>query len=158
RSLRSRLLDRASRIDGIVIGVAAFLTQLPSQAETPGALRWRGVRNLRFQCLSGLATRRDEAGTPEGVVVSSNEELGFVFPVAVSRTMELLFALLPYYLCMLAGLIMIGAGIWLLAKGKIILDAKTGEPVFEAELPWKTKVKTNTPALAFFVLGFVPLI
>jgi hypothetical protein len=71
--------------------------------------------------------------------------------------MELLFALLPYYLCMVAGLIMVGGGIWLLAKGKIILDAKTGE-VVDFDFPLVGKFKTNVPVLGLFLIGFIPLI
>ena len=71
--------------------------------------------------------------------------------------MELLFVLLPYYLCMMAGLIMVGGGIWLLAKKKIILDAKTGE-VVDFDFPLVGKFKTNIPVLGLFLIGFIPLI
>jgi hypothetical protein len=71
--------------------------------------------------------------------------------------MELLFFLGPCYLCSLAGLIMVIGGIWLLAKGKIMLDAKTGE-VVDFDLPLLGKVKTNAPILGLFLIGSIPLI
>jgi hypothetical protein len=71
--------------------------------------------------------------------------------------MGLFFILLPYFLCIFAGLIMIGGGIWLLAKGKVLLDANTGE-VVQFDLPLIGKAKTNIPVLGLFLIGFIPLI
>ena len=61
-----------------------------------------------------------------------------------------------YYLCSLAGLIMVAGGIWLLYKQKIYIDRETKE-VTEIDTP-VGKFKTNVPALVLFALGFVPLI
>lgn len=61
-----------------------------------------------------------------------------------------------YYLCSLAGLVMVVGGIWLLFKQKIYIDRESNQ-VTEIDTPFG-KFKTNYPALALFALGFVPLI
>lgn len=62
-----------------------------------------------------------------------------------------------YYFCSFAGLVMVIGGIWLVAKEKIYVDRETKE-VTTVELPFGIKMQTNIPALALFLLGFVPLI
>jgi len=61
------------------------------------------------------------------------------------------------YVCSFAGLVMVVGGIWLIAKEKIYIDRETRQ-VTAIELPFGFKFQTNLPALALFVLGFVPLI
>jgi|WetSurMetagenome_2_1015567.scaffolds.fasta_scaffold166369_3 hypothetical protein len=61
-----------------------------------------------------------------------------------------------YYLCSVAGFIMVAGGIWLIYKQKIYID-KESKQVTEIETPFG-KFKTNIPALALFILGFIPLI
>lgn len=61
------------------------------------------------------------------------------------------------YACSFAGLVMVIGGIWLIAKEKIYIDRETRQ-VTAIELPFGVKFQTNLPALALFVLGFVPLI
>jgi hypothetical protein len=61
-----------------------------------------------------------------------------------------------YYLSSFAGLLMVAGGIWLLYKEKIYIDRESKE-ITEIETPIG-KFKTNAPALALFVLGFIPLI
>jgi hypothetical protein len=57
------------------------------------------------------------------------------------------------------GLIMIIGGLWLLFKQKIYLNPTTGEQLgTEVEIHGIGRFKTASPALAFFALGFVPLI
>ena len=68
-----------------------------------------------------------------------------------------MFTYVLYIACSLAGLIMIVGGIWLLAKQKIYLDRETKEPI-DVELPGGMKVKANSPALALFLVGFIPLL
>ena len=53
---------------------------------------------------------------------------------------------------------MVCGGLWLLFKRKIYLDPKTNEQILEITLPRGASFKTNIPALAFFVLGFIPLL
>lgn len=62
-----------------------------------------------------------------------------------------------YYFCSTAGLVMVIGGIWLVAKEKIYVDRETKE-VTRVERPFGVKLQTNIPALALFLLGFVPLI
>src|SRR5271165_2942098 len=57
----------------------------------------------------------------------------------------------------LAGFVMVVGGMWLIYKQKIYIDKESGQPV-EIELPGNLKFKSNYPALALFVLGFVPVI
>lgn len=64
--------------------------------------------------------------------------------------------LLLYVLCSVAGLIMVIGGIWLLAKQKIYIDHETQQPI-EIELPGRIRFRANVPALALFVVGFIPL-
>jgi len=64
--------------------------------------------------------------------------------------------LVLYYFCSVAGLIMVGGGIWLIYKEKIYIDRESKQ-ITEIETPIG-KFKTNIPALALFILGFVPLI
>jgi hypothetical protein len=61
-----------------------------------------------------------------------------------------------YYLCAATGLFMALGGIWLIYKEKIYIDRESGQPI-EIELPLG-RFKSNYPALALFVIGFVPLI
>jgi hypothetical protein len=61
-----------------------------------------------------------------------------------------------YYLSSFAGLVMVVGGIWLIYKEKIYIDRESKQ-VTEIETP-VGKFKTNAPALALFLLGFVPLI
>ncbi len=61
-----------------------------------------------------------------------------------------------YYLCSLAGLVIVAGGIWLLYKQKVYIDRESKE-VTEIETPIG-KFRTNIPALVLFALGFVPLI
>lgn len=62
-----------------------------------------------------------------------------------------------YYLSSFAGLVMVVGGIWLLYSQKIYIDSQSKE-VTEIEIPFMGKLRTNTPALALFALGFIPLI
>lgn len=61
-----------------------------------------------------------------------------------------------YYLCSIAGFLMIVGGIWLIYKEKIYIDRESQQPV-EIKTPLGG-FKSNYPALALFVVGFVPLI
>lgn len=61
-----------------------------------------------------------------------------------------------YYLCSIAGFVMVVGGIWLVYKQKIYIDRESKQ-VTEIETPIG-KFKTNLPALVLFALGFVPLI
>lgn len=65
--------------------------------------------------------------------------------------------ILLYYLCSIAGLVMVVGGIWLIYKEKIIIDKETKQ-VIEVEIPFFGKIKTNIPALALFIFGFAGLI
>lgn len=60
------------------------------------------------------------------------------------------------YLCSFAGFVMVAGGIFLLYKEKIYIDRETKQ-ITSIETP-VGKFKTNAPALALFVLGFVPLV
>ena len=62
-----------------------------------------------------------------------------------------------YAACSLAGLVMVVGGIWLIAKQKIYIDRETMQPI-TVEIPFGVRFKANSPALAFFVIGFVPLL
>jgi hypothetical protein len=64
---------------------------------------------------------------------------------------------LLYYICSISGLLMVSGGIWLIAKQKIYVDPVKHE-VLAVELPIFGKLKTNVPALALFIIGFIPLI
>ncbi len=57
----------------------------------------------------------------------------------------------------LAGFIMVAGGMWLIYKQKIYIDRESKQPI-EINLPGNFSFKSNYPALALFVLGFVPLI
>jgi hypothetical protein len=61
-----------------------------------------------------------------------------------------------YYLSSVTGLIMVVGGIFLLYKEKIYIDSQTNE-VTSLETPIG-KFRTNAPALALFLIGFIPLI
>jgi hypothetical protein len=61
------------------------------------------------------------------------------------------------YLCVAAGLIMVIGGIWLLAKQKIYIDRETKQEI-AIELPGNVRFRSNVPALAFFVCGFIPIL
>jgi hypothetical protein len=56
-----------------------------------------------------------------------------------------------------AGFVMVVGGMWLIYKQKIYIDKESNQPV-EVKLPGNFSFKSNYPALALFVLGFVPLI
>ena len=62
-----------------------------------------------------------------------------------------------YYISALTGSVMVFGGLWLIFKEKIYIDRET-KTVTEVEIPFVGKLKTNVPALVFFVLGFIPLI
>jgi hypothetical protein len=64
--------------------------------------------------------------------------------------------LLLYYLSSFAGLVMVVGGIWLIYKEKIYIDHETKQ-VIKIKTP-VGEFQTNIPALALFVLGFIPLI
>jgi hypothetical protein len=61
-----------------------------------------------------------------------------------------------YYMCSVAGVVMIVGGIWLIYKQKIYIDRESKQPV-EINTPLGN-FKSNYPALTLFALGFVPLI
>lgn len=64
-----------------------------------------------------------------------------------------------YYMCAFGGLVMIVGGIWLIYKQKIYLNPSGDKvDVVAVEIPFFGKLRTNVPALALFILGFVPLI
>ena len=65
--------------------------------------------------------------------------------------------LVLYWVCSIAGLIMMAGGIWLIYKEKIYIDRETKQ-VTEVELPWLGKFRTNAPALVLFFLGLAALI
>lgn len=52
---------------------------------------------------------------------------------------------------------MVVGGLWLLGKQKIYLDHETKEPV-QVELPGGLRLRANSPALALFLVGFIPLL
>lgn len=56
-------------------------------------------------------------------------------------------------LCALTGVVMVIGGLWLMWRGKILIDKDTRK-VIEVQLPWKgVKLRGITPALFFFVLA-----
>lgn len=59
------------------------------------------------------------------------------------------------YLCQAAGLVMICGGIVLLYQQKIRLDEITKE--INVDVPFFGKLRTNAPAIALFIIGFIPL-
>lgn len=61
-----------------------------------------------------------------------------------------------FYLCSVAGFVMVAGGIWLIYKEKIYIDRESKEPV-EIRSPLGS-FKSNYPALGLFVLGFFPLV
>ena len=61
-----------------------------------------------------------------------------------------------YYMCSVAGFVMIVGGIWLIYKEKIYIDRESQQPV-EINTPLGG-FKSNYPALALFALGFFPLV
>lgn len=61
-----------------------------------------------------------------------------------------------YYLCSVAGFVMITGGIFLIWKQKIVIDKESQQPV-EVSTPLGA-FKSNYPALALFALGFIPLV
>lgn len=75
---------------------------------------------------------------------------------AVSEGVKMIVNAL-YAACSLAGLVMVVGGIWLLAKQKVYLDHETKQPI-EVEMPGGIRLKANSPALALFLIGFVPLL
>jgi hypothetical protein len=68
-----------------------------------------------------------------------------------------MYSIIPlYYLCSVAGLVMVVGGIWLIYKEKIFIDRETKQ-ITEIEIPGGLKFKTNMPALVLFVLGLSAL-
>jgi hypothetical protein len=65
--------------------------------------------------------------------------------------------MLFFFITELAGFVMVVGGMWLIYKQKIYIDKESNQPV-EIKLPGNFSFKSNYPALALFVLGFVPLI
>lgn len=65
--------------------------------------------------------------------------------------------LMLFYLVSFAGFIMVVGGMYLLYKQKIYIDKESNQPI-EIQLPGNLSFKSNYPALALFVLGFIPLI
>jgi hypothetical protein len=61
-----------------------------------------------------------------------------------------------YYMCSVAGFVMIVGGIWLIYKEKIYIDRESQQPV-EVTTPLGG-FKSNYPALTLFVIGFFPLV
>lgn len=61
-----------------------------------------------------------------------------------------------YWVCAAAGLCMVVGGIWLIYKEKIYIDRETKQ-VIKIETLFG-KFQTNIPALALFLIGFIPLI
>lgn len=61
-----------------------------------------------------------------------------------------------YYMCSIAGFVMVAGGIWLIYKEKIYIDRESKQPV-EIQSPLGS-FKSNYPALTLFVLGFFPLV
>jgi hypothetical protein len=57
-----------------------------------------------------------------------------------------------YYLCAIAGLIIIVGCLWLLHAGKIYIDRETQQPI-QFELPGFGKIRTQTPVLILFAFG-----
>ncbi len=57
-----------------------------------------------------------------------------------------------YVLCMAAGLIVLVGGLILVGKGKVLIDKETKQ-VVDIELPVLGKIKTNVPALVYFIMG-----
>src|SRR5262245_5466137 len=56
-----------------------------------------------------------------------------------------------------AGFVMVVGGMWLIYTQKIYIDKESNQPI-EIKLHGDFSFKSNYPALALFVLGFVPLI
>jgi hypothetical protein len=67
------------------------------------------------------------------------------------------YRILLLFMTEIAGLVMVVGGMWLIYKEKIYIDKESNQPV-EIKLPGNFSFKSNYPALALFVLGFVPLI
>ncbi len=57
-----------------------------------------------------------------------------------------------YYLCTVGGLMLLVGSMFLIFKGKILIDKETKE-VVSVELPWLGKLQTHTPALVLFLMG-----
>jgi len=62
-----------------------------------------------------------------------------------------------FYICQVAGIIMIVGAFILIYKQKIYVD-KVTKQVVELELPWIGRIKTNAPALALFGFGLIATI
>lgn len=115
-----------------------------------GAAEWGCLRILYLFCNKSLPhspnlTTDKDPGEPSRDAKSEGDE------VMDLQTLPL------YYFCSVAGLVMVIGGIWLVAKEKLYVDRETKE-VTTVELPFGVKLQTNIPALALFLLGFVPLI
>ncbi len=65
--------------------------------------------------------------------------------------------MLLHYLCAAGGLILISGSLFLLWKGRILINAETKE-VIEFELPMGLKLKTHAPVFGFLALGCFLLI
>lgn len=57
-----------------------------------------------------------------------------------------------YYVCAVAGFLLVVGSLFLIWKGTIYIDAETKQ-VTEIELPLGIKLKTNLPVLAIFIFG-----
>jgi hypothetical protein len=57
-----------------------------------------------------------------------------------------------YYICAIAGLILVVGSLFLIWKGRIYVDAET-KTVTKVELPLGIKLQTNLPVLAMFIFG-----
>ncbi len=66
------------------------------------------------------------------------------------------YSIILYFLSSFTGFIMVSGGIFLLYKEKIYIDSQTKE-ITALDTPIG-KFQTNTPALALFIIGFIPLI
>lgn len=57
-----------------------------------------------------------------------------------------------YYVCAIAGLVIVVGSLFLIWKGRIYIDAETNQ-VTKIELPLGIKLQTNLPVLATFIVG-----
>jgi len=58
------------------------------------------------------------------------------------------------YLPSLAGATLLAVGCWLVSRAKVIVDKETSE-VLNIDLPMLGKFKTNSPAIALFIMSFL---
>lgn len=62
-----------------------------------------------------------------------------------------------FYLVAVGGFVMVVGGMWLILKEKIYIDRESKQQI-AIKLPGGWSFQSNYPALALFVLGFIPLI